>query len=403
MDKKWVNISDVLFFQEGPGVRNTQYTTEGVKLLNVANLVDGNVDLSTSDRYISEEEAYGKYKHFLCDEGDLIVASSGIKVDYLDKKMGFIKKEMLPLCMNTSTIRFKTLDEQKLNIRYFMYYVKTQHYKNQVAFHITGSAQLNYGPSHLKKMVMPLIELKEQQKIVTVLDKVSAIIEASQEKLQKLDDLIKSRFLEQFGDPIENPKDWDYDVMKYVCTKITDGEHGSVKRTKKGHPFLNAKHVKSSGDIDWDTVTYTSDETHERLYKRCNPEGNDIIMTTTGTIGNVAVVPVDREPFTMDRGITLLKLDKAKVKPFYVAWLLRHDAIQNIMNSNVHASAIGHLFLNRVEQIPVMLPDVESQERFSNFVHQIDKSKLAVQKSLEKLEILKKSLMQQYFGREGTE
>ena len=213
----------------------------------------------------------------------------------------------------------------------------------------------------------------------------------------------KSRFLEQFGDPIENPKDWDYDVMKYVCTKITDGEHGSVKRTKKGHPFLNAKHVKSSGDIDWDTVTYTSDETHERLYKRCNPEGNDIIMTTTGTIGNVAVVPVDREPFTMDRGITLLKLDKAKVKPFYVAWLLRHDAIQNIMNSNVHASAIGHLFLNRVEQIPVMLPDVESQERFSNFVHQIDKSKLAVQKSLEKLEILKKSLMQQYFGREGTE
>ena len=100
------------FFQEGPGVRNTQYTTEGVKLLNVANLVDGNVDLSTSDRYISEEEAYGKYKHFLCDEGDLIVASSGIKVDYLDKKMGFIKKEMLPLCMNTSTIRFKTLDEQ---------------------------------------------------------------------------------------------------------------------------------------------------------------------------------------------------------------------------------------------------------------------------------------------------
>lgn len=95
--KKKVPITKYLFFQEGPGVRNTQYTRSGVKLLNVSNLVDGEIDLSNSDRYISKEEAYGKYKHFLVDEGDLIIASSRIKVDYLDKKVGFIKKEHLPL------------------------------------------------------------------------------------------------------------------------------------------------------------------------------------------------------------------------------------------------------------------------------------------------------------------
>ena len=110
-------ISEELFFQEGPGVRNTQYTTSGVKLLNVANLVDGKIDLSTSDRYISEEEAYGKYSHFLVDDGDFIVASSGIKVEYVDKKMGFADSSMLPLCMNTSTIRFKVLDPDKMSIR----------------------------------------------------------------------------------------------------------------------------------------------------------------------------------------------------------------------------------------------------------------------------------------------
>ena len=75
-------IPELLWFQEGPGVRNTQYTRTGVKLLNVANLVNGKVDLSTSDRYISEDEAYGKYKHFLVDNGDFIIASSGIKVEY---------------------------------------------------------------------------------------------------------------------------------------------------------------------------------------------------------------------------------------------------------------------------------------------------------------------------------
>ena len=99
-------LPEVVFFQEGPGVRNNQYTQTGVKLLNVANLVEGQVVLENTNRYISEEEAYGKYNHFLVDEGDLIIASSGIKVEYFDKKMGFVKKEHLPLCMNTSTIKF---------------------------------------------------------------------------------------------------------------------------------------------------------------------------------------------------------------------------------------------------------------------------------------------------------
>ena len=77
---KKVLIPEVVWFQEGPGVRNTQYTSSGVKLLNVANLVEGKVDISNSFRYISDEEAYGKYKHFMVDEGDFIIASSGIKV-----------------------------------------------------------------------------------------------------------------------------------------------------------------------------------------------------------------------------------------------------------------------------------------------------------------------------------
>ncbi len=268
---------------------------------------------------------------------------------------------------------------------------------------VNGATRKKLTQSAMRQMRIPLRNMAEQQKIVVRIDKVIQVIERHHNEIRMLDELVQSRFVEMFGDPIENPKDWGYDVMKSVCTKITDGEHGSVKRAEKGHPFLNAKHVKPSGDIDWDTVTYTSDEVHDFIYKRCNPEGNDILMTTTGTIGNVAVVPIDREQFTMDRGITLLKLDNTKVKSSYVAWLLRHSAIQDIMKSNVHASAIGHLFLNKVEQIPVMMPDINVQEEFSSFVKQVDKSKLTVQKSLEKLEILKKSLMQQYFGQEGTE
>ena len=179
-------ITDYLWFQEGPGVRNTQYTSSGVKLLNVSNFVEGRIDLSTSSRYISSEEANGKYKHFLVDEGDFIIASSGIQVDYFEKKMGFIRPEQLPLCMNTSTIRFKNLKPDELDMRYFMYYLKSNAFKNQLSRHIVGSAQLNFGPSHLKKMTFPMVAMERQRYIVDNLEKVYTLISCKRTTMRTL-------------------------------------------------------------------------------------------------------------------------------------------------------------------------------------------------------------------------
>lgn len=194
---KLTPLTSLVWFQEGPGVRNTQYTNSGVKLLNVANLIDGHIDLSTSNRYIAEEEAYGRYRHFLCDKGDLVIASSGIKVDYFDKKMGFVRQEHLPLCMNTSTIRFKVLDKNILNIRYFMYFLKSNFFKSQLSKQITGSAQLNFGPSHLKRMIVPLINIDYQNHICGILDKVYELEYKLQTELTLLNQLVKSPYLDE--------------------------------------------------------------------------------------------------------------------------------------------------------------------------------------------------------------
>lgn len=189
------SIDKYVWYQEGPGVKKNQYTLEGIKLLNVANLIDGKIDLSTSDRYISKEEANGKYKHFGADEGDLVIASFGIQVNYFDKKMGFIKKEHLPLCMNTSTIRFKVLDKNTTNIRYFMYFLKSDIFKRQLQKLITGSAQLNFGPIHLKKIKINMPILENQNKEINELDKVQEIIDIREKQIEQLDKLIKSQFV----------------------------------------------------------------------------------------------------------------------------------------------------------------------------------------------------------------
>ena len=276
-----VKITDYLFFQEGPGVRNTQYTTSGVKLLNVSNLVDGEIDLSNSDRYISNEEAYGKYKHFLVDEGDLIIASSGIKVDYLDKKIGFIKKEHLPLCMNTSTIRFKALDGKALNIKYFKYYLQSNDFKYQVSKNITGSAQLNYGPSHLKQMTFILYDLDEQNEIVERLDRINNLIQKHKEVINNLDTLIKARFVEMFGDINNYKVNIDVKKFKDICT-VHQGLQIPISDRKKEPGPNRYKYI---------TIQYLNGKKEEEYIENPNNsvlcKAEDILMTRTGNTGQV--------------------------------------------------------------------------------------------------------------------
>ena len=262
---------------------------------------------------------------------------------------------------------------------------------------VNGATRQKLTQADMRKMVIPMRSIADQMGIVQRLKSIEQIICNQQRQLRTLDDLVKARFVEMFGDPVANEKCWKQTNIKSICSKITDGEHGSVPRVEAGHPFLNAKHIRQDGSIDWKTITYISDEIHQKIYKRCNPEPGDILMTTTGTIGNVAIVP-DVEPFSMDRGITLMKTNYKEVSSQFIAWLLRYEAMQNIMAANIHASAIGHLFLNKVEQLPVIIPPMKYQSGFAAFVSQVDKSKVVVQKALDEAHLLFDSLMQKYFG-----
>ena len=374
-EKKEVKIPEMLFFQEGPGVRNIQYTTSGVKLLNVANLVEGKVDLSTSDRYISEDVAYGKYNHFLCDEDDFIVASSGIKVDYIDKKMGFITKEMLPLCMNTSTIRFKVLDDSKLNIRYFMYFLKSNAFKKQLAKQITGSAQLNYGPSHLKQMTFPLIDIKSQNDLVKKLDYLIQIMDKKNESIRKYDDLIKARFVEMFGG-----------IDRYISIKdsglfIADGNYSSKyprssEFTSFGVPFIRANNIKDNTVVD-DDMYFISPEKHDELKKGHLLHG-DILVTTRGNIGQLGIVPQKHNNSNINAQIVLLRCRDTKYLPEYLLFALQTVDVKKQFIRQQTGTALKQLPVKHLEKISFIDAPVELQNQFATFVTQVDKSKFAL-------------------------
>ena len=375
MEKNWVKMSDVLFFQEGPGVRNTQYTTSGVKLLNVANLVDGKVDLSTSTRYISEDEAYGKYKHFLCDAGDFVVASSGIKVEYIDKKMGFIEESMLPLCMNTSTIRFKVINGDKLRIKYFMYYLKSQHFKEQLAKEITGSAQLNYGPSHLKKMVLPLIDVSAQDEIIRCLDNIQKNIDMRRKELICFDELIRARFVEMFGDE-NNSKNWNVvnvedvaDVQVGVVIKpsqyYTDESEGvrAFRSLNIGAGFIK--------DIDW---VYFTKEGHLKNSKSILKE-NDLLIVRSGAPGTACVVT---EEYAGCNAVDIIIAhpDCEKVNPYYLCTFTNMPHGKKQIDEGIGGAAQQHFNVGKYNKLQLMLPPKTLQDEFGDFINQVDKSKL---------------------------
>ena len=380
MKKTWVNIQDVLFFQEGPGVRNTQYTTEGVKLLNVANLVDGKVDLSTSDRYISEEEAYGKYKHFLCNEGDFVIASSGIKVEYIDKKMGFIDKSMLPLCMNTSTIRFRVLDENQLRIRYFMYYLKSQHFKGQLFRYITGSAQLNYGPSHLKKMVMPLIDLVKQDEIIACMDKIQSIIEMRQQELDELDNLVKARFVEMFGDTVTNPLGWEEHRLDEFIDFLTSGSRGWAQYfvDNKKELFLTIKNVKNN-HITLENIQYINAPNNKEA-DRTKVKAGDLLISITADIGRTGVVDnnIAECGAYINQHLSLVRLDKTKINPLYVSYFLETEGGRRQFESKNQNGVKAGLNFDAIKSLKILVPPLVKQNIYLDFVHQIDKSKVSL-------------------------
>jgi type I restriction enzyme, S subunit len=183
---EWVEkkLTSLVFYQEGPGVRNYQFTQSGVKLLNGTNISKGTLKLNNTDRYISSNQAYGIYSHFLADEGDIIIACSGISIDMFHEKVAIIRVEDLPLCMNTSTMRFK-ISSEFLYDRFFYYFLQSTDFKNQIAGKATGSAQLNFGPSHVSKIVLSLPTVEEQMAISDLLSDMDSEIKELEQQLDK--------------------------------------------------------------------------------------------------------------------------------------------------------------------------------------------------------------------------
>lgn len=194
-----VLFKDVVDFLEGPGVRKWQFRDSGIKLINIRNLVDDKLDLSNTDKHLTESEVKRKYSHFLLEEGDYVMASSGVTWG----KIAEVKMKHLPLCLNTSIIKLKPKNES-LNRKYLWYFIKSQGFRMQIDRLITGSAQPNFGPSHLKKIGILSPTMNLQNQFAERVEQIEKQKQQAEAALVKAEELFNSLLQKAFKGELTN-------------------------------------------------------------------------------------------------------------------------------------------------------------------------------------------------------
>lgn len=230
---------------------------------------------------------------------------------------------------------------------------------------------------------------EEQSKIVLILDEISSVIEHRQRQLQKLDELVKARFVEMFSSCQHIAS------MNELCSIITDGTHQPPKFQDNGIPFIFVSNLVNN-TVTYNAEKFISEETYGELYKRTPIDIGDLLLSTVGSYGHVAVVVEDKK-FLFQRHIAYLKPKHEIVNSFYLHAALLSPDSQRQIEEKVKGIAQKTLNLSEIKTILIPLPSIEEQKNFEVFVKQVDKSKVAVQKALDEAQLLFDSLMQKYF------
>ena len=374
-----------------PTTLGYEFQDTGVNFLKIECFSEKGDYIQNKATHISEEY-HEKLKRSQLKEGDILFSIAGVI-----GRVAIVTRNMLPANINQALaiIRIKKDD---IYLPYVKLILTSPLIKKQFERKKQGVAQLNISLKDINDLEIPLPEIGKQIEYANSFKKVEKLIYTRQYQLQKLDELVKARFVELFGDPISNPMNWNKRTLKEVCIKLNDGTHFSPESFSMGdYKYITAKNIKASG-FDFSNITYVPEAVHRPIFERCNPEQGDVLYIKDGATTGIAIVNTLKEEFTLLSSVALLKQNRNVINGYFLAALLNNADMYSDIRNNMGGAAITRLTIAKLNAVKVIVPPLDLQNRFAAFVHQVDKSKVAVQKSLDEAQLLFDSLMQQYFG-----
>ena len=308
------------------------------------------------------------------------------------KKVIIITKENVNNIYSTGFYVIKPKENVTSKFLFWLFNSKKFNYdKDKNCNGATQKAINNEGLNKIKIKVLPTIQ--EQLEIINKLDKVQEIIDIRKEQIKQLDELIKSQFVEMFGNVKEKVKLGDCcDVHARIgWQSLTKNEH-----MKNGEYMLITGTDFKNNEIDYTTCVYVSKERYE-MDKNIILKNDDILITKDGTIGKVAIVHNLQKPATLNGGVFVIRPSNFFNKE-YISYVFKGHLFTEFVNKSKTGATIKHLNQKHLIEFEIPMPTLEGQKEFSDIVKQIDKQKFEIQKSLEEMKKLQESLMNKYFG-----
>ena len=285
-------------------------------------------------------------------------------------------------------------DKCEVNKQFFVYAV--QYKLQEMGAKAHGATMKHIVKKDFDNTAIPFPALEEQEKIAQTMNRLSRIISDRQQQLQKLDELVKARFVEMFGDPQTNPKGYEKRKLGLLAKKISDGVHAKPEYTETGKPFLSVVNI-NKGIINFEGCKFVSEEAYQKMIKSTHPERGDVLYTKVGaTYGIPAYVDTDTE-FCLYVSVCLIKPKHDEIDSRFLALSMSMPYIKRQADSRIKGIGVPDLHLNQISEFDILCPPREEQELFVAFVEQVDKSKVAIQKALDEAQLLFDSLMQKYF------
>ena len=378
-----MKLNEICEVYSGYAIKEFNNIKKGLPVIKIGNiLTDGTLNLGECQ--FSTEDINEKYHS---KKGDIYVALSGATTG----KLGIMEDEKKYIInQRVGIIRLKQKSVSQSYIKFFLL-KQTE----RIIDEATGCAQPNISPKQIGEYDVPVFPEKEMLQISDILNNIVCVIKHYKAMIKKYDDLIKARFIEMFGDPVADTKNWGQTLLKEHLESIRYGTSTPPIFTDDGYAFIRATNIKN-GKIVTNDMKYIPQEEADRLEK-CKLSGGEIIIVRSGVNAGDTCVVTD-EYIGQYAGYDMILVLSSDLHPVFFNTLINTEYMDKVVKPLTRRAAQPHLNSEQTQRLPIIEVPFELQEQFADFVKQVDKSREAVKKSLEKTKQLYDSLMQEYFG-----
>ena len=379
------DVADVITKGTTPTSIGYEFVNKGINFIKVESINEDGAFIENKFAYITDE-CDKQLSRSQLQENDILFSIAGAI-----GRVAIVDKNILPANTNQALAIIR-LHKGVYEYNFLKYILKSPAISKQFEKQKKGVAQINLSLKNIGDFEIPVISIEQQKKISLELDNITALINKRKKQLEKLDELVKSRFIELFGDPQRNPHGYKHTKLSDIATYYNGLTYKPENVAAEGTIVLRSGNIQNS-QLDFADTVRVDCAIKERLMV----QKNDILMCSRNgsakLVGKVALIKDIQEPMSFGAFMMI-------IRSHYFGYLMTYfqmDAFRQQIKTGA-TTTINQITGRMLDDVTIPLPPMSLVDQFAAFVKQIDKSKFEIKQSLEKLELLKKALMQKYFG-----